>query len=445
MNLIVRSSAACLILLLTAPAARPDPLQIRLADWDLVPRSGEGAEELAQAVGRFEKGDFEGCLTSLEAAGKRNPGLFPAKLLLAKLFVSHHQLAPGRAVLEQVVVDHPDLPEGYLLFATVALEDGRIADAAVHLEKALALAQTDRWTAERKRMFAIGTQSGLAEVAERRGNWALAQKHLLAWSAVDPDNPRVHRRLGSVLFHQKQYPKALEEFSRSVRADDRQEAPAMALARLFADAGDFPQAAEWITAAVRGDPNNIRVRLAAADLFLQQERWKEAEAEADAIARLDPKSTDLLALRGLIAWYAKDYPLAEHFYQEWHDRAPSRFAASNNLALALLQQPDKAKHRRALELARANARTYPRIGEAQSTLGWAYYRTGQLEQAERSLRDALATRTAGADTAYYLARLLADQGRSDEARPFLEMALHARGHFSYRREAQRCAEELKKK
>jgi predicted negative regulator of RcsB-dependent stress response len=95
------------------------------------------------------------------------------------------------------------------------------------------------------------------------------------------------------------------------------------------------------------------------------------------------------------------------------------------------------KRARGLQLAEANARQNPRANDILTTLGWARYRSGQLDQAEQVLV-ALAQGQGGRITpelAYYLARVQADKGRNDDARRLLQSAIDLPGAFAHREEA----------
>jgi Tfp pilus assembly protein PilF len=132
------------------------------------------------------------------------------------------------------------------------------------------------------------------------------------------------------------------------------------------------------------------------------------------------------------------------YFESAQMQSPKDFAAGNNLALALIEQKDDAKKRKALDLAENNVKLFPRTADAYSTYGWVLYRLVRTEEAEKALRTAVSGGTFGAETAYYLARVLADRGREADAKKLLESALAASGPFAQRDEAQALLERLKK-
>jgi predicted Zn-dependent protease len=87
-------------------------------------------------------------------------------------------------------------------------------------------------------------------------------------------------------------------------------------------------------------------------------------------------------LRGLIARGLKDYAQAEGYFQTLHQDTPGDLQVTNQLALTLVEQGDKTKQSRALQLVEANARAYPNVPDALAMLGWGYYRLGRIDEAE---------------------------------------------------------------
>ncbi len=63
--------------------------------------------------------------------------------------------------------------------------------------------------------------------------------------------------------------------------------------------------------------------------------------------QLEPKLLDAKILRGMVAIFQKDYATAERYFELAHLQSPRTFLASNDLALALIEQNDQAKKLRA--------------------------------------------------------------------------------------------------
>jgi cytochrome c-type biogenesis protein CcmH/NrfG len=125
---------------------------------------------------------------------------------------------------------------------------------------------------------------------------------------------------------------------------------------------------------------------------------------------------------------------------------PGNFAASNNLALALVEQGESEKKRRALQYAERNAQTFQQAAEAWSTLGWVYFLNDKIDQAEQALGKAASAGQLSPDTAYYIARVLLKKygdDRRDRAKDLLDKAVKTKQPFSKQAEAKQLLKDLK--
>ncbi len=159
-------------------------------------QASRGLADVQSAIKSFEKRDFELCVQQLAQAWAAHPDLLPPHALFAKLAFLGNQGALIRPALERAVVEDGGHPEVFILFGNLALAEGRLTDAAVHFEKATALAAAPRWSAEQRDRFARLCHQGNALVAENRRDWKAARgrsrrgsrknrrtrKHVNAWA-----------------------------------------------------------------------------------------------------------------------------------------------------------------------------------------------------------------------------------------------------------------------
>lgn len=406
-------------------------------------------KEITSAIERFGNRDLDGCVAILERARNNNPKLPPPGVMMAMLWLSANQLAPARAALEETTVKFSGDPEPYLMLADLAFQERRVTDSSVLFDRATQLTTAFDENPKRKRDFEIRCHAGTAAVAEARGQWETAQKHLTAWLALDPDNAGAHFRLGNVLFRIGKETEALDEFKQARKLDANALQPELALARLYDETKKQDVAKKWIESALKAAPDDPAVLLAAAQWYLGQNDLKMAQAIADRVLTLDAKSLDGRIVRGVIARVARDYATAEKFFNEAHVQSPGNFAASNSLALVLIESPDKAAQQRAVEMAEANAARYredsPQQINAITSLAWVYYKLGRREDAEKILDQIARNNALTSDGAYYVAKLLADRGEKDRARTILEEVLTNEAVFATRPDASDLLAKLKVK
>jgi superkiller protein 3 len=392
-------------------------------------------KELEAAVLKIREGRVDEALGLIRAQAAQHPDWAPAQLILARLLFGANQAGPGRRALEQAAVEAPKHPEVYLTFGTMALGEGRLSDARLNFDQALSLVGSDPGDAERARGARREALAGLAAVAEAREDWPTARGYLNTWLELEPKTGQARQRLGAVLFRLGKFDEAFAALKQAVQDTPSLEPAAISLGRLWSQRGDQKKAQEWFDYALKLEPSSARVRLARAAWLLDQGRAAEARPEIEEAVKLDPDSHEARRLHGLIAWHLRDLAAAEKVLETLHREAPADFTAANLLALCLVEQEDAAKRSRGLQLAEVDARQSPRSHEAAATLGWAHYRSGHLDQAERLLRAAVQGVRTTPDIAYFLARVLVDTGRTDDARKLLQSATGLPGAFAHREDA----------
>ncbi len=419
----------------TTKPAQDDKTEDPTPDPTTRPAPSNSSLALDDAVAAFRRNDLAKTQDILKEARIRFPDLPPLTFMLAELYLTHSNIPAGRAELEKVAVEDPEYPGTYLMFANLALSEGRITDAKLLLERAQSLEKEVK-DPDRLRTLQTNIRSGKVTLYEARKDWLAVIESANEWLKIDPKSGRARQRLARALLAKGQPQEAARELELA-RSEDKKLATAdIAMATFYSEFGDLKSAEEALLRAAKAQPKDPLVQQAVANWLLTQDRAQDALPFITESLKLDPTSTDARYAAGLIARQMRDYNTAESSFESVLRDAPANFAASNQLALVLAEQEDEAKHRRAVEIAEVNARQYPRNGEAVATLGWAYYRSGKLEQAEKSLQTAISGGRATSDTAYFMAHVMADRGRIDDAARLLQGALRAPGTFAFRKEAQ---------
>jgi tetratricopeptide (TPR) repeat protein len=283
---------------------------------------------------------------------------------------------------------------------------------------------------------------GQASLAEATGDWPAAERHLQQLLVRSPNDGKALQTLARVLFQQEEPEKALERLRDASAASDNMLTPEAILGQWYQRQGDAAKSATWMRAALEKAPEDAPTRLAAANCLLQNERFQDAIEQADAALNLDPESLTAKILRGNASLLANDFDTAVQFLEKASLQSPGNFVATNNLALALCEISPPASER-ALEYAELNARRFPERSEALATLGWVLYKLGRLNESEKVLRNAASQEGQKSPAlGYYLARVFAERGRTEEARQLLQTALRGSQLFFGRSAAEVWLREL---
>lgn len=407
--------------------------------------------EIKDAVEKFQVRQFDDALTLLEKAVKKYPDLPPAQVLMFELFARANQPALARNALERAVLADPDEPQAYVILANIALQEGRVTEAELLFQKTNSLLKGFTKSMKRKEAIEKQTIGGIAQVAEAREKWELAETHLNALLALDAKDTVALQRLARAMFKQKT-PKvkdAYDKLKEAAKIDSKNVlTPEAALGLLYQQYPDEANAEIWMKKALDKAPKDLRTRLVVARWYLDSGKLTEAKTQAAEAMKIDEKSLEAKLVAGVIALFQKDYKTAEAYFQDVHLQQPDNFASSNNLALALCEQtdadgkPDPVKLRRAMVYAAQNVQQNNRSPEAASTLGWVCYKAKDLDRAEQALRQAASLGNLRPDTAFYLAQVAYDRGNKELAKNLLIETLKNRS-FAMKPESEKLLAKIK--
>lgn len=435
---------------LAAPGSPQAPPTTPAAETPTTPPAepGEGAarkpsaeEEKAAALIRAGKPDD--ALAELRKAAKANPLLPPPRVQLADLYIQAGQPQAARGQIERAAVEDPGHPAVYLSNASMAFGEGRLIETILACRAALTLSADPRWDADQRKKFAREARMGLAAAFEARGDWPSVKEHAVAALNEDPKSTLARQKLAAATFWTGGPEQAFAELQAAYKDDPTTDLPELRMAQLWA-AKDEAKSEDWLKKAVAAHPRDPKAHRAYAAWLLDNGRPDAAQLYVDSAMKLDPTAKESIALKGLTARYKKDWATAEQVFDGLNREYPNDIFSAWNLALVLAETGDPSKRRRAVDLAESETRKNPRAGEGYAVLGWTYYKAGRLEDAEKALLTSASTGQVRMDTAYFLARVLAERGKTEEAYRLIKEAVGTRGPFVHRADAQALLTELEK-
>ncbi|WP_077037102.1 XrtA/PEP-CTERM system TPR-repeat protein PrsT [Pelomonas sp. KK5] len=170
-------------------------------------------------------------------------------------------------------------------------------------------------------------------------------------------------------------------------------------------------------------PNLLRLFRAQSQV---PEGGKAAIELAQGWIKAHPKDTAVQKALADAHARAGNFTAARHGYEAVVAQQPGDLEAMNNLANVLIRQKDPG----APAVAEKALALDPRNAVVIDTAGWAHFIAGNRDRALQLLRDARLRNPANPDVRYHLAAVLAQTGRSGEAREELEAALKSHSFAS---------------
>jgi tetratricopeptide (TPR) repeat protein len=402
-------------------------------------------ENVNAAIEFFKKGEVQKCVERLNEAVQKNKALPPAKIMLSRMYFNAGNGPLGRIAMEQAAMEAPTHPDVYISFGRLALQEGRLLDAELQLREGLETIKHGAWTADQERNIRLNCLSGLAEVAERRGQWDAARERLKTILDIDPKSGAERSRYGRALFMLEKRDDAANELEQAAKDDPRFAPFSANMAALYMSIRNKPKAEEWYLYGIKLEPKSVKMRQAFANFLMDEGRLDEAATQLKEALAVEPKNVEARYIEGLLARLRKDYDRAEAIFNEIVAEKPDLADAKNQLALVLAVSKDEARRRRALEIAEANTKANPRSAEYASTFAWVLFKLNRLDEAERLFQQVFQSGQVSSDAAYFYANVLGDRGRLDDVKRLLRGAVDSEGRFYYRQEANEWLKNLERR
>lgn len=413
--------------------------------------------ELEQAQELFKANKVQEALDKLAKAGKTNPNLSPPKVQVAQWFFQGGNVPAARQFVEQAIAEDLKHPEGYILNAQFAFAEGRPTDATLNLKVALELSNDARWDADQKKRFGRVAREGLVETCSARGDHAAAKEYAIELLNADPKNGMLRSRLATIVFRLDKPAEAEKEFTQAFADDPTIDPPELQLAFLWQQrANGEPDAAkqtallekveEWLKKAVSNHPKNAKPAREYGLWLLNAGKTEAAGPYIESASKLDATGKETTVAKAIWLLHKKDPAAAEPLLEGVYKDAPGDLNALSFLCLCLSESGDEKKKKRAVDLADTLVRQNPKSPAGFAVLGWCQYKMGRADDAERALNTVLSSGQISYDTAYFIARLLADKQKFEDAQKLLTGAVNApHGMFLYRADAKAFLAEVTKK
>lgn len=322
------------------------------------------------------KGNAEEALRLIEKAATQKDANAEIRFTYGKLLGESGRSEKAREVFEQLREENPDNNDVLFALGLLALEreDGQAA-------KSLFTELVKQGDPSEQAGYFLG----LAE--ELNGNQDAA---LLWFASVSSNSPRFESAQGRYI-------------------------------AILADQGDVKKARDHLTMLRQQRPDRaVDFYLYEASFLREQEMDQEAmELYGDALERY-PRSFELRYARAMLAESMDDLELVEQDLRAILEADPDNSAALNALGYTLTDRTDR--HEEALVLIERALELKPGDPYYLDSLGWVYYRLGDLDKAERYLRQAHAIQP-DAEFGAHLGEVLWKQGKQQEAREVWNDAL----------------------
>ncbi len=164
----------------------------------------------------------------------------------------------------------------------------------------------------------------------------------------------------------------------------------LVLAGQLADSGQPDAALEQAKSLLKGTPEDRDVYIALAQMYSRLKRWPEAEENIKKAQQLSTKPEDRQYVDFILASMyerQKKFDLAEDTFKHVINADPNNAVALNYLGYMLADRGIRLEE--AMGYIKRAVQLDPQNGAYLDSLGWAYFKMGNYDLAEETLRKAL--------------------------------------------------------
>lgn len=412
---------------------------------------------------KINSGDYESAVLDLRTALDNDPSSMKAKLLMGVAFEKKGDLAFAQSQMAQAVADSDHDPTATGEFAKYLVRHQQFARAEKELVESLG-----------KHPANIDNLKLLAAVRLNRQDWRGAEEIAKVIKRIDQDDPVAANILGAAYAGLKDFSAAIDALTTANERAPLESRPLATLVSAYLQSGRAEEAESLLKQMVNANPDKYFGRILLAQVYATQQKMDEAEATL--LKAIDHTPTQTQAYDILYRYYIRsgrrdeavaliDNALAAHpevygfhvfkadlllnenrreeamaVYKELLKTRPRDKLVANNYASLLGDLRDDEK-------SRAEALNVAKVLEGDEnpylmdTLGWAYFRVGDVGKAVELLEKAVKGAPTLADLRYHLGAAYLEHEDGDRGRQELEKALELGGdQFKYAAEVKKLLE-----
>ncbi|UVJ44792.1 tetratricopeptide repeat protein [Pseudomonas sp. LS1212] len=355
-----------------------------------------------------QNGDSQGALRLLEDNPPEEGEIAPM-LLRARLLQSLNRGKEAIPLLEKSIRQYPDDKRLRLTYARTLVEQDRLDDAKVEFSSLVQQYPDDD-----------ELRYSLALVCMEAKAWDEAAGYLEDLIARGSHVDSAHLNLGRVHEERKDPQGALIEYAQVGPGNDYLPAQLRQADILVAN-GRSAEASQRLSAAREIQPDYaIQLYLIESETLVNNNKQQQAWQVLEQALKQYPEDLNLLYTRAMLAEKRNDLAQMEKDLRTIIKREPDNAMALNALGYTLSDRT--TRYAEAKTLIEQAHKLNPEDPAVLDSLGWVNYRLGNLDEAERLLRQAL-ERFPDHEVAAHLGEVLWANGKQREARKVWSKAL----------------------
>jgi predicted Zn-dependent protease len=399
--------------------------------------------EFLKVLELFRTGKVRESLDELKRMATADTNLPPGELMMAGISFAVGDPKSGTVILEKSALDYPEHPSVFLSFAQLALNEGRVTDAQVQAEKSASLMSGGNFSPDQTKFFQGKYFELMSGVHLRRRQYDAAKATLERLNTINPDSAPYFVANAELLFQSADYDGALDQLTKYAEATKQTKKPVLTLIEWMQRAKKDDLARTWMEKALGMHPADSEIQLTAARFAMAQENFQAALV---AIRNFEKEKGEAFAtkdMKGRIAFAKQAYGVAESHFEVLNKNAPKDINYANVYALCLIESNNAEKQQKAKQISQSIARSMPDNSLAMATLGYIHLKLDEVEES-KALFSRVKTNSVSPEISYFISHLFYKTGQVEQAEKILTQSTQTKSLFLYRSAAQELLAKIKK-
>ena len=363
------------------------------------------------AVVLFEAKDYREAADVLEELAKNTRPDRLSQVLLGQCYFHLNRISDAIRLFKEVLSHIPDDVDARFYLAESYTRTGQYEDAVKIFEDLLR--DRENPDALNNRIVFMERLAGISLELEKY------EKAIDLYEEIAEINPQERYKLLEAYRVSERYDKGLALGKELVAENPDDIFIGIIYARTLADAGKKKEGAEFLLGLLQSHPGEIQIYINLSEIYRQDKRYSDAEKILlkGEEQNKDPESAERLKFqRAAIYEQQKSYDRAEQLFREILEKSPDNAQTLNYLGYMLADRGVRLSE--AIKYVGKALEIDPENGAYLDSMGWAYFRLNDMENAEKYLLKAVSIVPKDSTIHDHLGDLYLKIGQLEKARDY---------------------------